>query len=65
MLPAREYLTKAVQLSASCSALVATLLGALLELFGVMALVVGLFLYAGYATAFQSFRSIYLRLRSL
>ena len=65
MLSSREFFAGAVRNFSLGSAFVLAVLWALLELLGAAAVIVGVFLYAGYATAFQSFRSLYLKLRSL
>ena len=65
MLSAREFLTRIAHIFLFSSTVVLAVLAALLELLGVAVMVVGTFLYAGYATAFMSLRSIYLKLRSL
>ena len=65
MLSAREFFTRSVQIFLFSSTVVLAVLVALLELLGAAVLVIGTFIYAGYATAFMSLRSIYLKLRSL
>lgn len=65
MLSAREFYTRIAHTFLSSSTIILAVLAALLELLGVAIMVVGTFLYAGYATAFMSLRSIYLKLRSL
>lgn len=65
MLSAREFYTRIAHTFLFSSTSLLAVLAALLELLGVAVMIVGTFLYAGYATAFMSLRSIYLKLRSL
>jgi hypothetical protein len=65
MLSARGFFSRVAQIFVFSSTIILAVIAALLELLGTAALVIGMFLYAGYATAFQSFRTIYFKLRSL
>ena len=65
MLSSREFFTRSAHIFLFSFTVLVAVLVALLELLGAAVLVIGTFLYAGYATAFLSLRSIYLKLRSL